>query len=763
MRVPMLPVLLLLSVSPLPLGAQEGRPAPRFASVARTERLHVDTDAAGAVWVRGETYKARFDASGVTYVPFLGSDAPRNWPVEFRFVAARSAGVALDLDAHAAPVVDGDRVMVDRGSVDEVWILRPDSIEQTFVVEERPAAGLEIVVDVRTDLAGGATGDALEFCGPAGGVRYSEAFVVSEGTRRALATSFDGASIRIDVPAAEFVGSALPIVVDPVITTFAVDTSSADTFNADIAWDVVSQRALVVMQEVFSATDHDVYTELLDAAGVQIATAYVDESTEDWRSPRCANLPHAGQFFVVAAVDNYAGSAPSAIGGRHTSASALAYGAKLLVAVSANYPLIAPDVGADSRNSLNARYCVVFTQDVGTSRDTVWRTVDRAGNLGSYGYRFGVSTTSRAVISNSTNDQFWVVADTEPFGTSTTVNAIAVDFTGNAIGSPTAILTSSYALAQFSVSTPLDDGSSLMAWQQTFGSDKRIALAYLGPALNMLDYTLLRTLEGRDTATDEQRHVAVDSDGEKFAVIYAESVGGSTSDFDVKISNVHVVNAELGISEAHVHVPSATTGDLRPSIVSAYSNAAQSGFFAFVWDRETVLTTRNVYAGSYVGVEGGPVEAYCFGDTSGTACPCGNVGSAGRGCPNSVSPSGAQLTATGLAHLGNDTLNLGASGMPTSTSCLFFQGTVPTVSGDGSVFGDGLRCASGTVIRLATKTASGGASAYPGAGDSAVSVRGLVPPVASLRYYQVWYRNASSFCTSSTFNTTNGISVTWLP
>jgi len=33
--------------------------------------------------------------------------------------------------------------------------------------------------------------------------------------------------------------------------------------------------------------------------------------------------------------------------------------------------------------------------------------------------------------------------------------------------------------------------------------------------------------------------------------------------------------------------------------------------------------------------------------------------------------------------------------------------------------------------------------------------------LGSLRHYQVWYLNAAAFCTASTFNLTNGVSVTW--
>jgi len=147
--------------------------------------------------------------------------------------------------------------------------------------------------------------------------------------------------------------------------------------------------------------------------------------------------------------------------------------------------------------------------------------------------------------------------------------------------------------------------------------------------------------------------------------------------------------------------------------------------------------------------------AYCFGDGSGTPCPCGNSGGAGRGCASSVNASGAKLEALGNAVVGADTVVLLGSGMP-NASALYFQGTTQV----STLFGDGLRCAGGSVIRLATKTNVAGASRYPGAGDPAVSVRGAVPPGA-VRRYQVWYRNAAAFCTSSTFNLSNALTLAW--
>jgi len=153
---------------------------------------------------------------------------------------------------------------------------------------------------------------------------------------------------------------------------------------------------------------------------------------------------------------------------------------------------------------------------------------------------------------------------------------------------------------------------------------------------------------------------------------------------------------------------------------------------------------------------------FCFGDSTGTACPCGNTSGFGanEGCLNSLG-MGGKLGATGTASLASDTLSLSGTQMPNS-SALYFQGTAQQSTGAGAVFGDGLRCAAGSITRLGTKTNAGGGSVYPGIGDPSVSVRGAVLG-AGTREYQVWYRNAAAFCTASTFNLTNGLQVVWTP
>lgn len=149
--------------------------------------------------------------------------------------------------------------------------------------------------------------------------------------------------------------------------------------------------------------------------------------------------------------------------------------------------------------------------------------------------------------------------------------------------------------------------------------------------------------------------------------------------------------------------------------------------------------------------------AYCFG----SACPCGNNGGVQNGCGNSQNASGARLSSTGLPSVTHDSLVLLGSGMTASSNVLYFQGTA---QGAGTAFGDGLRCATGSVVRLGTTNNVQGGSQWPRPGAAAIHIGGNIPATGGLRTYQAWYRDPSpAFCSASTFNLTNGVRVQWLP
>ncbi|MBI5361751.1 MAG: hypothetical protein HZA53_01145, partial [Planctomycetes bacterium] len=164
--------------------------------------------------------------------------------------------------------------------------------------------------------------------------------------------------------------------------------------------------------------------------------------------------------------------------------------------------------------------------------------------------------------------------------------------------------------------------------------------------------------------------------------------------------------------------------------------------------------------------ENDPSTVLCSGDgTLSTPCPCGNSGTSGHGCANSANPSGAQLTATGFTELDPLTLTenvvLHGSGMPATSSTIYLKSD--GLNAAGSVFGDGVSCLTGSIIRLRTKINVGGASSFPEPGDPMLSVRGATPSGSGLTgYYAAYYRNAAgAFCPPATFNISNGVSITW--
>jgi hypothetical protein len=155
-------------------------------------------------------------------------------------------------------------------------------------------------------------------------------------------------------------------------------------------------------------------------------------------------------------------------------------------------------------------------------------------------------------------------------------------------------------------------------------------------------------------------------------------------------------------------------------------------------------------------------SAFCAGDGVDpdvtVSCPCANFGASGHGCTNSASFNGALLESPGWTS--PESIALVASEMPATSSCIYLQGDAVAQS----VFGDGVRCADGTLVRLRTRANVGGTSRFPDATDTlSLSQRGGVLPGSGVtRLYQAYYRNAAAtFCPPATFNVTNGRRVVW--
>lgn len=270
---------------------QFGERAAWFARV-----LH-DEAGDGQLLARGATWKAAFGRGGVTFVPRLPG-APCSRPFSLHFVALRVGGCEVQVARDAAARRTGDRVVFDRGGVREIYDLATDHVEQSFVVDTLLPGDVELELDVATDLVEDANEPGLQFRCPFGGVTYSEAFVVRGAERTAIATTFTGRSLRLRVPA-ELRGDG-PLVIDPVLGT---QTSSAlgDNLRPDVAFDATNQRYLLVWENEFTLTDHDIISEIFDVTGQPIANTVraIEIGLSDAKHPAVAALDDADRFLVV--------------------------------------------------------------------------------------------------------------------------------------------------------------------------------------------------------------------------------------------------------------------------------------------------------------------------------------------------------------------------------------------------------------------------------------------------------------------------------
>ncbi|MCY2959003.1 MAG: hypothetical protein NTY35_02470 [Planctomycetota bacterium] len=737
--------------------------------------LHVDTTSAGEVWVRGQTYKAQFRADAARYVPFLGSHAPRNYPLELRVESVTIGGEPLAFDAVAPAVRDGDSIVYERGPFRERYLLAPDSVEQTFEFDDLPRRG-EIVIRlaVETDLRPEADAEGFTYSNELGGVRYGRAFVFhDELARTAVDSRLVGDRIEITAPASIVEHAQGRFVIDPVVSTYPIADGLADEFAPDSAYDGSLGTFLTVSEQVFSATDHDILAVRHGTGGTITNTAYVDLTGDDWRAPAVANHRLDDQFLVVAA----RGTAPTrTIWGRTVEATvSLNMSAQFQVSSGIQTgDASAPDVGADPSTNLPAYYFVVWEREFqpGLDYDILGRLVQSNGVLvasvfvdntaGTIHRNPSVSSTNGDI---DANDQKWnVVWEEEVSPTNRNILGARVRWDG-VVTDPTFTVASSALDERNPSATPIiaDTGVSrpwMVAYQIDGGAD-----GWDVRCRTFNGTSIVTTLDLSDqfgTPSLDQVTPSCDTAVGEFLVAYDEHPQGFYTVSDIKVSTLFTINGSLAVNEGNVSVSPGLHLEARPRIAPIGQGLGANVVALVVYDRD-VGGPNDVMGTLYEVPFGVPSSSFCAGDGSGTACPCGNAGAPGNGCASSVNPSGAQLAWSGNARVVSDDFQLQAAGLPATAPVLFFQGTSQSVGGAGSVFGDGLRCASGTVIRLATKTASAGSAVFPEAWESNVSVRGAIPAIGGVRYYQAWYRNSAAFCTASTFNLTNGVRTQWVP
>ena len=223
---------------------------------------------------------------------------------------------------------------------------------------------------------------------------------------------------------------------------------------------------------------------------------------------------------------------------------------------------------------------------------------------------------------------------------------------------------------------------------------------------------------------------------------------------------------------AHIHGPAAV-GVAGPIMFTLPLGSPCTGQVASTAGQEADvlngLTYSNIHTSNFGGgeirgqytVSPSVGTALCFGDGTGSACPCANFGAPGHGCENSSTTGGALLKATG--HTSPDNVVLISTNEKPSVLTIFLSGTAQV---GPFIYGDGLRCVGGTQKRLAAKNATGGAVAYPEGAELSITARlaALGNPVSpgQHRYFLAFYRDSlASFCPGQEFNASNTIDILW--
>ncbi len=740
---------------------------------------YFDAPGDGSLWACGESYKASFDAQGFTYIPFFGSKAPRNFPVNVALESVRVGGQELPLSGYAARTRSDDRVIIDRGSVVELYDLDPQGAKQEFVFDSLPNRGeLRVRMAVDTELAARTSDAGIEFASDLGFVRYGTATVLdAAGHSRAIATEWTDGGIELTVPADFLAHARFPVTIDPVFATFTVDNTVDDDSSPDMAFENTTFVFAVTWERVFSAADHDVWIEEYDVVGTAVVgtRATIDFTGTSWQHPRIASNVLASQFLVVAQT----GVAPARVIMGRTMESETPYtmGAQFTISGAESGDKSDPDVGGDPVLSGPTYYCVVWTRDFAAAdRDVHSRLVLNNSTLlgaatvlidnsgGTYDIKPTVSKSDGPAPFALQN---WNIAWEREVGGAGGQG----DIFGAQVLWDGTITTPSFPI---STTTSNDESPSASPGIDLVGVRHYVVAFTRDFGDHDVEYSLLNgsTVESttnlsiqEDAFTnllfqDQVQPSAEASDG-FFHIAYSEQFSSSTTDYDIWVSAIYNNAGNTVLAEVHENLAFSVTHEGNPQLTSRRSGGlAGSVTLGAVWEDAGSTTFGDIEGATFTTPTGGPVLVACAGDGSaGVACPC-SAGSFGNGCPNSIFAGGANLSSTGNASVANDSFVLHGSSMPNATA-VYFQGSSTT---SAFVIDDGIMCTGGTIIRLGSKLNAGNASQYPAVGDASISVRGAIPADAGVtRSYQAFYRNAAAFCTPATSNRTNALVVTWLP
>lgn len=345
----------LLACPALGASAPDDEPLAPLLTPARTRPL-LDAPGDGSAWALGETYKLGLSAEGARFAPLLGGrvEGPR-W--------LRLGAPVLSVDGRIVPTtagaaqVEGQRLWIDRGPLEERFDCRAETVEHSFWIPSKAAlprgAELLLQLPVGGDLtpAGRRDGQCFEVRTSADSVLSTVTYgdwLVRDSRGRELRgeTGFEAGCLSIRVPAEFWSEATFPLLIDPILSVFSVDSNSfANESDGDVSYDLSNDRWLVVYQDSGNDNDNDILSRRYAGDGTFLEEVAVDIDGENDSSPRVANNNKHNAFLVVwARQQDFFNT--DRIQGRRRLAGSTTQGSVFNISNGANE--IRPDVGGTS-------------------------------------------------------------------------------------------------------------------------------------------------------------------------------------------------------------------------------------------------------------------------------------------------------------------------------------------------------------------------------------------------------------------------------
>jgi hypothetical protein len=215
---------------------------------------------------------------------------------------------SLELDSGAVRYRHGKKV-------EERYTLRPEGVEQSFIIPQAPALprnkDLLLTLKVESSLTsrlkheqGKATTVVFVDKSRIPRLSYGEAIARdSTGEKIALEITVKDVWLQIRIPAKWLQKAKFPVTIDPIIGTSIVVTFGAKPErHPDIAYDSDNDRFLIVWDEEYSSSpvDHDIKASLYSGDGGVIKSEFfIDASTDDSIRPAIAFAPGTGRYLAV--------------------------------------------------------------------------------------------------------------------------------------------------------------------------------------------------------------------------------------------------------------------------------------------------------------------------------------------------------------------------------------------------------------------------------------------------------------------------------